>query len=366
MRIAWTKLAEQVGAKLPPARVAHKPPRALPAQVLAFFGDADSIPQRPKAANDPDDEGMRSCDWAGAVRLRLVELNPPAQVHWLAFDCDHGEHDLWRKMGLPEPSFITINPKNQNHHVVYRLKEPVCRSERGRARPLAFLRAVRGALRAALNGDTSYNGKLTKNPLHPAWITLRQPAMPAYSLAELAAPLDLRTASKAARRQTPWQVNLAEVGIGGRNRALFDAVRRWAYRNRDDLSGVMEYAEQCNALFPQPLDFNEVRDIVNSVVRYLTDRRRAERSNAAFSERQAARGKLGGRPRTTMDTEPWVSAGVSRSTWYAQQVPCVSVRDDSAARPSTVRRGRPPTTKDRQPWVALGISRATWYRRLRM
>lgn len=363
VRRVWSKLAEQIGARLPKNRRISGRQPGLPPEVLAFFGDADCIPHRPRATNHPKREGMHARAWAGALHLRSVELNPPAQVHWLMFDCDHERQELWREAGLPEPSFITINPVNQHHHVVYRLKASVCRSERGRSRPRAFLRAVREGLRIALNGDVSYNGLLTKNPLHPAWLTIRRTEMPSYSLAELAAPLNLRrtATTMAARRQAPWQMNLAEVGVGGRNRALFDTVRRWARQNPDALAGLRDYAEQCNALFPQPLDSNEVRDVAGSIERYMADRRLSAGASEAFSARQAARGKLGGRPRTTMDSEPWTAEDICRSTWYKRCAKLAAGEGSPAHAPA--RRGRPPTTKDSEPWAAEGISRATWYRR---
>jgi hypothetical protein len=46
---------------------------------------------------------------------------------------------------------------------------------------------------------------------------------------------------------------------------------------------------------------------------------------------------------------PWITAGVSRATWFRRRKRETAVSDTSAARP----------------WIAAGISRATWYRRHR-
>lgn len=239
------------------------------------------------------------------------------------------------------------------------ITQGVCRSRHGRARPLAFLRAVQEGLRLALDADPCYAGVLTKNPLHPAWRTMHPSKMPCYSLADLAATVDLRSARTlkvlSARMQPP--VNLAEVGVGSRNRALFDVVRHWARRNHDNLTCTLDYAERCNAQLSQPLEANEVRDIATSIERYMTDPRRTNGTDKAFRARQADRGKLGGRPETTLSSQPWVAAGVCRSTWYRWQ------QSENVHQPPPPRKiGRPSTTKDHQPWLAAGVSRATWYR----
>lgn len=335
--------------------------RKLPPDVLAFFGDATCIPHFPRAT-DNCHAGMRSMPWSHAQKLRSVELNPPGQLHWLLFDCDHDDPELWRAVGLPEPSFITVNPLTGRHHVVYRLKAPVCRSERGRARPLAYLRAVLEGLRVALNADPGYVRVLTKNPLHPAWRTVRPAEMPRYSLAELAANVDLRSARKsmAARARLQSAANLGEVGIGDRNRALFDAVRKWARANADDLANILPFAERCNEQLQQPLAFNEVKNTVSSIERYMASNGPLGHSRAEFRARQAARGRLGGRPSTTQASQPWVEDGVGRSTWYRrEQASNLQQSADATAK----RSGRPVTTKLLQPWLAEGISRATWYRR---
>lgn len=358
VRAQWSSLAAQIGVRIVKHRRKPRSAPTLPPGVLAFFGDADCIPHFPRATDDYA-RGMCPMSWHQAKMRRSVELNPPHQLYWLLFDCDHGDPMRWKTAGLPEPSFITINPQNNHHHVVYRLKAPVCRSRHGRARPLAFLRAVQEGLRLALSADPCYVGMLTKNPLHPAWRIVRPTEMPCYSLADLAATVTLQCArtSRAlpARMQPP--VNLAEVGIGSRNRALFDAIRHWARRNHDNLACTLDYAERCNAQLSQPLGANEVRGIATSIERYMTDPSRINDTDKAFRARQADRGKLGGRPETTLSSQPWVAAGVCRSTWYRWQ------QSENARKPPSPRKiGRPSTTKDLQPWLAAGISRATWYR----
>jgi hypothetical protein len=358
VRTRWSSLAKQIGARIVKHRRKPRSAPTLPPEVLAFFGDGACIPHFPQATDDCE-MGMRSMPWTRAQTLRYIGLNPPEQLYWLLFDCDHDNPMRWKVAGLPEPSFVTICQKTNRHHVAYKLKAPVCRSEYGRSRPLVFLRAVQEGLRLALEADPYYVRLLTKNPLHPCWKTVRRTEMPCYSLAELAATVDLPSA-RVARASTVKErslVNLTEVGVGSRNRALFDVVRQWARQNHDNLTDILAYAERCNAQLAQPLGANEVRGIARSIERYMTGQRRVSDDGRAFRLRQAERGRLGGRPKTTPTTQPWAAAAISRSTWYRRQ------RAEKMEQLLPLRKiGRPSTTKDHQPWLAAGISRATWYR----
>ena len=365
IRTEWQALAARHGMRIAqkktPTRSTNSAPK-LPPAVLAFFGGSECLPHRPRAADDYT-LGSRRVSWASAQSMRSIELNPPAHIHWLVFDCDHVDHNRWQSAGLPQPSFITINPHNGHHHVVYCLSTPVCRSERARTRPLEYLRAVQEAMRLALCGDPHYAGVLTKNPLHPAWTTLRSQPMPAYALGELAATVDLKqTGSSAPKgcgsRRARDPAGLAEVGVGGRNRALFDAVRQ----RPASCEGIQRYADRCNAMFPEPLPASEVIDIVASIERYESGRT-GRKAAEAFRSRQVARGRLGGRPQTTAKSLPWLAVGVSRATWYRQQraSPPVAARQDPY--PGASCPARVATTQDSRPWEALGISRASWYRR---
>lgn len=355
VRAEWIDFATRLGLQVLKRRAPRKAPE-IPPKVQRFFGTRACLPHRPRASDDPK-KGTMVVSWDRAQYLRQVELNPPAQISWLAFDCDHDNYDLWKTAGLPEPAFITVNPKSGNHHVVYRLTTPVCRSERARARPLAFLHAVYEGLRNALMADSAYARVLTQNPVHPDWLVIRPALMPEYSLAELAATLNLQdvSSSKRARYQARLDIALTEVGVGSRNQALFDNVRSWAYRNKDNLENMLEFAERSNLQLTQPLSLNEVKTITGSIMRYMNSPRKNRHSLSDFSARQTERGRLGGRPRKTLDTQPWTVAGVSRATWYRK-------KKAESMPPSSNRIGRPATTKDSRPWLAVGVSRATWYR----
>lgn len=364
LRSDWQALVDSVRPATRRRKRPGKPAPATPAAVAGFFGDAGCVPQRPRATDDCS-SGCRRTTWKRAQHQRYVELNPPAHVHWIIIDCDHAEVGRWKRLGLPEPSFITVTPETQRHHVVYRLTTPVCRSAAAHDKPLRFLQGVALTLRQVLGGDPNYVGLLTKNPLHPCWQTLRPERMPRYSLQELAAAVNpLQKAagvatqpSKAVARLT---VQLSRVEVGGRNRALFDVVRR-----RPDKSMSPEnYALLRNQEFPVPLPEPEVRAIAHSVHGYESKPSQyGEKVQQQFRQRQRERGAKGGRPRTTANTCSWESMGISRATWYRRLK--AGTLDDDALTQSTA--GAAPACvapKDTaHPWEEFGISRATWYRR---
>ncbi len=363
VRAQWQALAPQQRDARKKSRSKLRTAPELPPEVLKFFGSSECLPHRPRAANDYT-QGIQRVSWKKAQGLRSVELNPPAHIYWLVFDCDHSEHERWKTAGLPEPAFITINPQNGHHHVVYRLSTPVCRSECARARPLAYLRAVEKAMRVALGGDRGYARLLTKNPLHPAWMTIRPQVMPSYSLAQLAATVDLKNTdeepgTKKGRTSRQFAESLSTTAEGGRNRALFDAVRHRPATEKD----IRSYAERCNAMLPEPLPASEVIGIAKSIERYETRGTRSKSESEAFRSQQAARGRLGGRPRTTGISQPWVGEGVSKPTWYRKKASMPVSTPAAWQQQSGKRRtGRPAVTKDTQPWLAEGKTRSTWYR----
>ena len=358
-RQRWLMLAKRLGCvrKRKQSSRQKRGPCAKPLnRALGFFGDMECVPYQPLASNDLK-SGIYRMRWQKAQECRYVELNPPALIHWIVIDCDHADVEHWRAANLPEPSFITITPLTHRHHVVYRLATAVCRSENRRAKPLRYLQAIQRALVRALKGDENYVGLMTKNPLHSDWRVIKSVPMHLYSLSELAARLDLTSPSQRKTRpggkETANSEILSAVQVGSRNRALFDVLRCHA----GQLDELDEYAHQCNALFAEPLPYFEVAGIVASIKRYRRGHRYSEDQVAHFCAKQSERGKKGGRPKTTSDSQPWVEMGISRSTWYRRLQK--TGRSDQEIQTTRV----PACITKNRPWDALGIARATWYRR---
>src|SRR5699024_6272807 len=128
------------------------------------------------------------------------------------------------------------------------------------------LAAVTEGLRRSVEGDKGYSGLITKNPEHNAWdshwITDKL-----YTLDELCFWLEetgfMPPASwKKTRRKTP-------IGLG-RNCALFESARTWAYReirhhfgDPDGLGRSIQATAQAlnQELFSEPLPVAEVDQI---------------------------------------------------------------------------------------------------------
>lgn len=268
------------------------------------------LPRRPYCSDDLS-QGLIIRPTATALRHRHIQPNAPLEVAWLIFDLDYAGAALgWEKSNLPPPTVTAINPENGHAHLFYGLTTPIVTSDTARAAPIRFAAAVQAAYIARLCADPGYVGLIAKNPLHAAWLT--QWVNHFYDLAELAEYVDL---PKRLPRRT---------GVGlGRNCALFDNLRSWAYawireykRNGASLeqwqSALVGQAELLND-FATPLAFAEVKATAQSIAKWTW----ANFSDAAFAALQSARGKRGGRPATTTrHGEPWADLGISRATYY--------------------------------------------------
>jgi len=96
------------------------------------------------------------------------------------------------------------------------------------------------------------------------------------------------------------KTDLREVSGLGRNCAMFDTVRFWAYKAiRANLSGgfdmwhtkVLEQAKNANDAFIQPLPYSEVKATAKSISRWVW--RNHSEAHAKFIERQAMKGRMG-------------------------------------------------------------------------
>lgn len=165
-----------------------------------------------------------------------------------------------------------------------------------RQAPIRYLIAVEAAFRAALGADEGFAGLITKNPSHPLWQTLKGPRMD-YELGELAEWVDI---PKHLPKRKPEEIGL------GRNVALFDWLRKVAYRKirhfkQDVRNYVLWQAHlhgqglERNGDFRTPLDSREVWHVAKSVSRWTWGKFDLTESDARFSERQANRGRNGGK-----------------------------------------------------------------------
>ena len=252
-------------------------------------------------ATDSLHEGIYRTNRTEALGKRYIEANPQAVSNLLVIDIDHDDalmRAVWNRHEWL-PNAVVENPANGHAHAVWALREPVTRTEYARRKPLAFATAVTEGLRRSVDGDKGYSGLMTKNPEHDhwfaKWFTEHQ-----YSLDELSHHLTeagfMPPASwKRTRRHDP-------AGLG-RNCALFESARTWAYRevrhHWGDPSGLATAIEfethALNAEFSEPLPHSEARAVASSITRWITTRSRMWHDgpavyDATFTTIQSARG----------------------------------------------------------------------------
>lgn len=273
----------------------------------------DRLPRRPWCSNNPK-HGLIVRPAETALQHRHIQPNPPLALAWLIFDLDYqGAAFAWERAGLPPPTITVSNPDNGHAHLFYGLTTPVVKSDAARGAPLRYAASVEAAFLARLRADPGYTHRLAKNPLHPSWRSIWVNHL--YDLGELAEYVTLP--KRLPRRREIFGV--------GRNCTLFDESRVWSYQwvreyKRNGATpeqwreAVHGQATRMNT-FEIPLPLSEVKALAKSIAKWTW----STFSDARFSEIQAARGKLGGRPKTTTrDGEPWVARGISRSTYYRQ------------------------------------------------
>lgn len=260
-------------------------------------------------ASDNLREGIYRTSRTKALGKRYVEANPDALSNLLVVDIDHDDalmRSLWDRESW-RPNAVVENPANGHAHAVWALATPFPRTEYARRKPLAYAAAVTEGLRRSVDGDKAYSGLITKNPEHEAWqshwITDQL-----YTLDELKFWLEETgfmppESWKKTRRKNP-------VGLG-RNCALFESARTWAYReirhHFGDPAGlgraIQTTAQALNQeLFATPLPAGEVDQIARSIHKWIITKSRMWTDGpavyeATFTTIQSARGKKSGEKR---------------------------------------------------------------------
>lgn len=261
-----------------------------------LFADSSRWPRRPYCTDDPRN-GLWIRSLRQAIERPYIQANPPHLRVWALFDIDRPDAALaWEQANLPPPAWTSVNKVNGHAHSAWGLSAPVLVDGLGaRDAPMRFLCAVESMMREALQADNGYSGLTTKNPAHPLWRTLRGPRMH-YELSELAEWLP------GIEKYRPKRKAPEEIGLG-RNVALFDKLRKWAYSGirpfwGGGLDGWNAWLSNCNSRglvfnsdFQSPLGGKEVWHIARSVAKWTWRNTTAE----GFSQWQAVQGSKGGK-----------------------------------------------------------------------
>lgn len=198
------------------------------------------------------------------------------------------------------PSWIILTTKGAQ---VGWMIETVDLRESARMKPIAYARAVGGALRNALDGDPAVDpvsAPRVRNPAYEGVFPIAAGKPPVYSLGEL------RDGLKRAGLWNPPKfspksamLTVATRGMilqGTRNIEVFDACRFAAYAGRDYEAAAWDANERCE----QPLSGSEVSGIIRSVGRFMERRRTGYSGSgrmpmpAAMSEFLSEQGRRGG------------------------------------------------------------------------
>jgi len=213
------------------------------------------VHQRPRVTDRKGNPTWRTSQ-AEALTMPYIEPNITGiLVSQVIIDRDLPDTDrIAERLGLLPPSSISINAHTTTGHVRYGLKDRVPLTDAARRPPVNFLARVEHGLVSILDGDPGYTGTLTKNPFHPQHPTLWGPVEALYGLRELAANLDDLGALPDARNP---RKNVARSAVG-RNVALFDDTRQWAYKAIEKFWGAPA-SDWANAVLHQAHTYNETR-----------------------------------------------------------------------------------------------------------
>ena len=249
-------------------------------------------------ASDAKDGSYKRMSREQALTLSHIEANPTALQSLVIVDHDGADAEhIAELVGLPQPSYVAMNPLTNAGHIVYTLAAPVCMTDAGNRRPVNLLARVESGLRTMLDGDAGYTGRITKNPYHqehlPIWGT--QDAV--YGLIELAKAVDALGFLPARNDDQARRITGS-----GRNVDLFHMTRQWGYKAFRQYWGgpVLEWEETVEAMAWDrnltvigdnyalgPMDRNEVHHLSRSISRWIW----RNHSPEGFSDRQARVGR---------------------------------------------------------------------------
>jgi hypothetical protein len=323
------------------------------------------LSNKPYCSNDLD-YGLQIRNKQIALSRKYIQANTPWNLSWLCFDIDYPcvLETTFREKTLPAPNLIIINKKNNHSHLLYGIKDQIHLTDNANIKPIRYAQSVSYALREELMADKGYTGLIIKNPSHGIWNTI-EIEKDLWTLGGLAEYLTL-----------PNKMPKRESLIGlGRNCTLFELGRKYAYSevlkqkiigNKDKFYNiVLNFIEEQNKDFPEPLQYNEYKAIAKSITNW-TWKHYGDKTSKQWSmyikrthtsEIQAFRGKIGGLANTTEQQAIKGKLGGLSNTAEQQ-----SLKGKKGSIKSAQIRFED-SNEQLKPWVEIGISRRTYYYR---
>lgn len=211
----------------------------------------------------------------------------------IALDCDAGAalYEALADLQVPPPTWIvwrTTETGERRAHAIWSLQVPVHHGRTARVTPLRMLARCAEWLAHATSADRGYNGLLSRCPTFERTdLEVEYGREEPYTLAEIGEWIPKGWRRPSLPRTAP-----------GRNCAVFEGLRRWAYKPRHwgaSFDEVLAAARRLNALHEVPLGEREVLDIAKSVYGWVAERLESEEwTERTFRSKQAARGRKGG------------------------------------------------------------------------
>lgn len=276
----------------------------------------EKLPKKPYCSDDLG-RGVVIRPKRTAIQKPYIQHNPPCFVSSLVFDIDRQDaYFAWSDANLPQPTWIAKNRQNNHAHIGYMLATPVCTTHQARQNVIQYLAKIEQAYSLALGADQGYTRLITKNPCHEAWENHTFGVQP-YDLNYLADFVELQELT----------TDLREVSGLGRNCAMFDTVRKWAYKAIREHRGstfdvwlgeVINMAISVNGAFLEPLPYSEVKATSKSIARYCW--KKDGYHYQEFIDRQSRKGSIGGKKskgggRPSLN-KPWEGLQISRATYF--------------------------------------------------
>ena len=289
------------------------------AQLIDFF---TNLAHKPYCADDLL-YGLKIRPKKTAINMQYIQGNQPCMFHYFFFDIDRSDAVMaWHEENLPMPYWTAQTQKNGHAHLCYKLEIPLCTSEFGSQKAIAYASKVQAGLANKLGADVGYSHLITKNPFHKDWRVTFWTEQ-AYTLDYLADFVEL-----------PKKLNKNQEVLGlGRNCIMFDTVRKWAYKairaHRGStfdvwLGEVLKQCKNVNNAFLEPLLYSEVKATAKSIARYCW--KKDGYHYQEFIDRQSKKGAIGGKiskrkpvPTSEATTKPWLALGISQSTYYRRK-----------------------------------------------
>lgn len=254
----------------------------------------DAVPPQPYASDYPIEGGLYRTSKRNALQCDLIQLNGSNRCSIIILDIDYDITLAERLLDLPLPNIVMTNPKNRHCHIGYVLASPVPLYDWTPQNQRLLLRIVQDGLTALWEADSGYSHLISKNPFSDRWLTYVMRQEP-YTLGELRGYVDDDMASEIAfpRPSVEKEKARAEFRELGRNCALFEDLRHWAYRE------IHNYFRRPEAFFQAVLakgmELNtgdlpeaEVRQIAKSISRWTYENmtpQRDKENKMAWSKR---------------------------------------------------------------------------------